>query len=79
MITLFDFATVACFLALVGAYFLLTAQHPRTLLHLLLSGIAFAIANQLGNSGYFLSGAILIICGIGYAIIIIRADRAEYP
>jgi hypothetical protein len=77
MVTLFDFATVACFLGLVGAFFLLTARRQRTLLHLLLSGIAFAVANQLGNAGYDLSGVILIIAGIAYAIIIVRAEKAD--
>jgi hypothetical protein len=77
MITLFDYATVACFLGLVGAYFLLTARHPRTLLYLLLSGIAFAVANQLGNAGYILSGAILLGVGIGYAIIVVRSDKPD--
>jgi hypothetical protein len=75
MVTLFDFATVACFLGLAGAYFLLTARHSRTLLHLLLSAIAFAIANQLGNAGYFLSAAILISAGILYAITVVRAEN----
>ena len=72
MVTLFDFVTVACFLGMAGAYFMLTARQPRTLLHLLLAGISFAVANQLGNAGYDLLGSILIIAGIGYAVIVIR-------
>jgi len=75
MVTLFDFATVACFLGLVGALFLLTARRHRTLLQLLLSGIAFAIANQLGNTGNVISGVILIIAGVGYAVIIVRSEK----
>ena len=77
MATVFDFATVACFFGLVGAFFLLTARRQRTLLHLLLSGIAFAVANQLGNAGYDLSAVILIIAGIAYAAIIVRAENAD--
>ena len=77
MVTLFDFATVACFLALVGAYLLLTTRHPRTLLHLLLSCIALAVANQLGNAGHYISGAILVIAGVGYAVIVVQADRSN--
>ena len=77
MATLFDFATMACFLAMAGAYFLLTAQQPRTLLRLFLSGIAFAVANQLGNAGYIISGAILIIAGIGCAVMTVRADKPD--
>ena len=77
METLFDFATVACFLGLVGAYFLLTARRRRTLLHFLVSGIAFAVANQLGNADYVISGVILIIAGIGYAVIVVRNRKAR--
>jgi hypothetical protein len=72
VVTLFDFVAVACFLGMAGAYFMLTARQPRTLLQLLLAGISFAVANQLGNAGYDLLGSILIIAGIGYAIIVIR-------
>jgi hypothetical protein len=53
LMTLFDIATVAWFLAMACAVFMLTARQPRTLLHLLLTGIAFAVANQLGNAGYY--------------------------
>jgi hypothetical protein len=76
MVTPFDFATVACFLGLVGAFFLLTSRRPRGLLHLLLSGIVFAIANQLGNADHGVSAAILIAAGIGYAAMIVRSERA---
>jgi hypothetical protein len=75
MVTLFDFATVACFLGLVGAFFLLTTRRPRTLLHLLLSGTSFAVANQLGNADHVISAVILIIAGIGYAVIIVRSEK----
>ena len=68
MATLFDFATVACFLAMPGAFFFLTARQPRTLLHLLLAGIAFDVANQLGNAGYVLFSFTLIIFDIGYSV-----------
>jgi hypothetical protein len=77
MVTLFDFATVACFLGVVGAFFLLTAQSYRTLLYLLISGIAFAVANQLGNAGHDYSAVILIIAGIGYAVIVVRAAKPD--
>jgi hypothetical protein len=55
-----------------GAFFILTAREPRTLLHLLVVGAAFAIANQVGNAGYSVPAAILIIAGIAYATMIIR-------
>jgi len=76
MSTLFDYVTVACFLGLLGAFFMLTARQPGTLMHLLLSGIAFAIANQLGNADYSVWALILIIAGIGYAAMIIRQASA---
>jgi len=66
-VTLFDFVTVACFFAMAGAFFILTEREPQTLLHMVLAGIAFAVANQLGNGGYAFFGSILIIAGIGYA------------
>jgi len=70
--TQFDYLTVACFLGMVGAYFTLTARQPKTLIHLLLAGVAFAVANQIGNAGYAVLGLILTIAGIAYAAIIIR-------
>ena len=69
--TLFDFVTLACFLAMAGAFFILTDRQPRTLLRVVLAGVAFAVANQLGNAGYVSLGLILIIVGIGYATIVI--------
>jgi hypothetical protein len=72
VVTLFDYVTVACFLGMAGAFFMLTARQLRTLLHVMLAGVAFAIANQVGNAGYFIFGSILIVAGIGYAIIVIR-------
>ena len=70
--TLFDYLTLACFLVMAGAFFILTDREPRTLLHLLVSGVAFAVANQLGNVGYEIFASILIAAGIGYAAAIIR-------
>ena len=72
MATLFDYVTVACFLGMAGAFFMLTTREPRTLLHLLVVGAAFAVANQVGNAGYTVLAVILIITGIVYAAMIIR-------
>jgi hypothetical protein len=72
MATVFDYVTVACFLGMAGAFFILTTREPRTLLHLLVVGAAFAIANQVGNAGYTVLAVILIIAGIVYAALIIR-------
>jgi nitrate/nitrite transporter NarK len=73
VVTWFDYVTVACFLGMAGAFFTLTERQPRTLVHLMLSGIAFGIANQLGNAGYAILGSIVIICGVAYvALVILR-------
>ena len=71
MVTWFDYLTAACFLGMAGAFFTLTELQPRTLVHLMLAGIAFGIANQLGNAGYVILGSILIICGVVYAAFVI--------
>jgi hypothetical protein len=73
MPTPFDFLTVACFIAVVIGFFLLTDRSPRKLLHLLLPGILFAVANQLGDSGSTLFGLILILAGLGYSVLVIRS------
>lgn len=71
MATLFDYLTVACFLFMVSAFFTLTTREPRTLAQLLLAGISFAIANQLGNAGYGLLALIIVVTGATYAAIIV--------
>jgi hypothetical protein len=71
-VTLFDIVTVVCFLGLVAAFFQFTQREPRTLLHMLLSGVVFAVANQIGNAGSTLLALALIVAGIGYAVIAIR-------
>ena len=72
--TWFDLVTLACFLGMAGAFFLLTGRRPRTLVHLLPAAIAFAVANQLGNAGYALFGGILIVIAIGYTVMVIRHE-----
>lgn len=72
MTSIYDFVTVACFLGVVGAYVLLTDRDPKTLAHLLVPAIAFAVANQLGNSGSAVLAILLIAAGVGYSFLIIR-------
>jgi hypothetical protein len=72
MVTFFDVLTVTCFIGLVIAFFRFTNQDTRTLLQFLLSGIAFAIANQVGNAGSAVLAGVLAAAGVGYAFIIIR-------
>jgi hypothetical protein len=72
MITLFDVITVTCFIGLVAVFFRFTNQDTRTLLQFLLSGIVFAIANQVGNAGSTLLAGALMVAGVGYACLNVR-------
>ena len=72
MTTFFDVITVTCFVALVIAFFQFTARDTRTLVHFILAGIVFAVANQVGNHGVTALALILILAGIGYAFVIVR-------
>jgi hypothetical protein len=73
MPTLFDFLTVICFIGVATGFFIFTDREPRKLLHLLLSGVLFAVANQLGDSGSTLFGLILILAGVSYSVLILRS------
>ncbi|MGJ4892961.1 XrtV sorting system accessory protein [Bradyrhizobium sp. HKCCYLS3077] len=70
----FDILTVFCFLAMAIAFFVWSDREPRTLLRLVLSAIAFAGANQLGNNGWTLFALLLIGAGAVHAILTLRAD-----
>ena len=70
MATLFDVVTVTCFFGLALAFFFWTERDTRTLLHFIISGVVFAVANQVGNAGGTLFAGALIIAGIGYAALI---------
>ena len=70
--TLFDVLTVVCFLGVVAVFFQFSDREPRTLVQLLLSGVVFAVANQLGNGGWILLGSILIVAGVGYTLLVVR-------
>ena len=72
MTSLFDYITVGCFIGVVCAFVFLTDRSPKALAHLMVSAIAFAIANQLGNGGSTVFAAILVAAGVIYAIIAIR-------
>src|SRR5947209_4941257 len=61
METIFDIVTVGCLVAIALAYFRFAANNLRALLNLLISGVAFAVANQAGNAGYFLIATLLIL------------------
>lgn len=76
MATLFDVVTVACFAALVLAFFQLTDRQTRTLLQLVLAGVVFAIANQLGNAGSAILAMALIVAGATYAGLVVWAGMS---
>jgi hypothetical protein len=71
-VTVFDVLTVACFVALVVSFFRFTARDRGTLMKLMVSGIVFAVANQVGNAGSVLLASSLIIAGAGYAVLVMR-------
>jgi hypothetical protein len=74
METAFDILTVACFAGLVIAYFQFTKRDARTLMHLMISAAAFAIANQMGNAGLLIFALILIVAGAAYAALVIKRE-----
>jgi hypothetical protein len=67
----FDILTVACFLLVVLAFFLWTDRDQRTLLHLLVSAVAFAVANELGRTGSPILATVLIAAGVAYALLVL--------
>jgi len=75
MATLFDYLTIVCFAGLVIIYFQFTKRGVRTLMQLMISGVAFAIANQMGNAGLPIFALILIVAGAGYAALVVTSAR----
>ena len=71
MTAAFDFLTVACFLGLVAAFVLYTERDTRTLMHMLISAVAFAIANQVGNEGFTVLALGLVLAGVGYSALVV--------
>jgi len=72
MKTFFDVVTVACFAALAIGFFRFTDRNTRTLVHFVLAGIVFAVANQVGNGGGTILALIMIVAGAGYAALVVR-------
>ena len=72
MATFFDVITVACFIAIVIAFFQFTNRESKTLLHFIIAGMVFAIANQVGNGGGTILALILIFAGAGYVGLMVR-------
>jgi NhaP-type Na+/H+ or K+/H+ antiporter len=72
MATIFDFLTTTCFAGVVIGFFQFTDRAVKTLMHLLAPVGAFAIGNQLGNTGYTAFALLLIVVGITYAGLVLR-------
>ena len=77
MTTLFDVITVTCFVALVLAFFMFADGNRKVLGRLLISAAVFAVANQLGNSGWTALAAALIIAGSAYAVLVVRQSYSS--
>jgi len=69
MTTFFDALSVACFIGLVIAFFRFTERDMPTLLRYILSGIALAMANLLGNVGYVFLGYALVFSAMGFGLL----------
>lgn len=72
MTTVFDVVTVTCFAGLVVAFFQFTDRETRTLVHFILAGVVFAVANQVGNKGSMILAIVLILAGAVYAVLAAR-------
>jgi hypothetical protein len=75
--TAYDIVSVALFLCIVAAFLILTDRQPGTVSRLLVSGVAIAVGNQLGNAGQGLLAAALMVAGCVYAFIIVHAHPAQ--
>ena len=72
MATVFDVVTVTCFAGLVIAFFQFTQRETRTLVHFILAGVVFAVANQVGNAGSSILAIVLILAGSIYAVLVVK-------
>jgi hypothetical protein len=72
MNTAFDVLTVTAFFGIVLAYVKWGEQDLKLLMRLVVAGVALAAANQLGNAGAVVFGAILLLAGSGFAILSFR-------
>ena len=72
MTTFFDVVTVTCFVGLVIAFFQFTDRETKTLVHFIVAGFVFAVANQVGNNGSVVLALILIFAGAAYAVTVVR-------
>ena len=74
--SIYDVVSVTLFLCVLGGFLFLTGRQPAVLSRLLLSAVAIAVANQLGNAGHnFLACALLVSAGV-FGIVAIRSHLA---
>ena len=67
----FDFLTVGCFLATVVGFLVWTDHNTGILLRLLISAVAFAVANEIGRRGFPVLALLLTGAGASYALLIL--------
>ena len=74
MSSIYDFVSVAAFGIMAGYFVFMTDRNPRLLQHFLLSGVAFAVSNQVGNYALRTEHAalhalaiVLVVAGVVYA------------
>jgi len=72
MTTFFDVVTVTCFVGLLIAFFQFTDRETKTLVHFIVAGVVFAVANQVGNNGSVVLAGLLIFAGGTYAVLVAR-------
>ena len=76
MSTIYDIVSVVLFLSVVAAFLTLTDRQPGTVSRLLISGVAIAVGNQIGNNGQGLLAVALMAAGVAYAFFIVRQHPA---
>jgi hypothetical protein len=72
MTTFFDFITIACFVGMVIVFYQFTDREIRTLIHFMVTGVVFAVANQVGNAGSAVLATALIFAGVAYVVLLVR-------
>jgi hypothetical protein len=72
MTTIFDLLSAVCFAGTVIAFFGFSDRTNKTLMQLMAPALAFAIGNQLGNTGYTVFALILILAGASYVALVFR-------
>ena len=73
MATFFDLITVACFVGMVIVFFQFTDHKSGALIHFMVTGIVFAVANQVGNAGSAVLATLLIFAGMAYVVLLARS------